>query len=127
MIYEGISLFIYFIDNLFGYIEVINDSIIFIILLKYMCLGVLDELDGIIVFTINIIINGSNDCLDDVNNIVEDINLKDINAVNTANLYRLIVNNPVDLSETRLLNGITIYNDNIITKKLGDLFISYDV
>jgi hypothetical protein len=70
MIREDISLFIYFIDNLFGYIEVVNDFTIPVALSKHMRLGVLDELDGITAFIINIITDGSNDRLDDVNNIV---------------------------------------------------------
>jgi hypothetical protein len=127
IIYKDISLFIYFINNLFSYIEVINNSTIFIILLKCIRLEVLDELDNIIVFIINIIINSFNNCLGDVNNIIKDIDLKDINTINIINLYRFIVDNPVSLLETRLLNRITIYSNNIIIKKFGNLFISYNI
>jgi hypothetical protein len=59
-IYKDINLFTYFINNLFNYIEIANNFIIFIILLKYIYLEVLNKLDNIIIFIINIITNNSN-------------------------------------------------------------------
>jgi hypothetical protein len=86
-----------------------------------MRLEILDKLDSITVFTINTIINNTDNRLKNI-----DI-VKHIKTVDFTDLYRLIVKNSISLLETRLSNRIIIYNNNNTTKMLGNLLIHYNI